>query len=391
LNWLPEEIDYDYTYSNRIHDIRELLEKHDNPKVAIAVANRVCQLVRQLEGNTARIQKIKRWRNRIAQKYNLSGEIGTENKLAYGHLIVAVQPKSRYCWIVPELHFSQNQEAEPVAIDIEPIPIDINDIDIKNNNDDNDGNDIFRGVDALQQEINKEVQRGIKCQYNEVPHYLSKCLIKADKILYNQNILSPAIVEIFLPGKYLHTKIHDEWSITDQSNEAYTLGENREFIVRSLERATKEKLKMNLKTAWEKWKDSLQDRQVVDRFGEVDSQNCTRFFNYYNTKHEMPGVKFIDGFPQKEQHDILRDLIYCCLPFAFWTYEKFDCLQTIRALDALIGSANLSNFRDLAIAIMRKRNESPDNPIRELGMLCDCPERMPTLPANATSSRLHTS
>jgi hypothetical protein len=105
----------------------------------------------------------------------------------------------------------------------------------------------------------------------------------------------------------------------------------------------------------------------------------------------MPGVKFIDGFPQKDQHTILGTLIDCCFPFAFWTYEKFDCLKTIRALDELISSANLSNFRDLAIAIKQKRNESPDNPIRELGMLCDCPERMPTLPANATSSRLHIS
>ncbi len=338
-----EEIYPDCPSLNQINTIQQVLEKYDNPEVAIAFANRTYQLIQSTCEGKERdgdLENIQAWRDRVAQQYNISPDFGIENK--HGYLLVAIVPKPSHFLISPELHLTNGQI----------IPIDI--------------------------------YKGVKCQFDEVPNYLSEIIKEAEKtLLQNYQGIGSVTLEIFLPWQYLDRRIH-EWPVTDELEDRCNLSEHRAFIVRSLERARKPGLQLKLKKAWRKWEECLQNNQIVGNFYELDCSNCTLYFDY----SQQPGIKFGNGLPEgvEKRQKIFKQLIKSCVPFAFWTYQQFNWETTMQALNALLDAAgNLQDFQELASAIMRKRNTSPNSPISELGMLCDCPERMPTLSDAKTS------
>jgi hypothetical protein len=342
-----EEIYPDCPPLNQIDTIQQLLEKYDDPQIAIAFANRTYQLIqRNCEGEQrdGDLEKIRGWRDRVAQKHNISSNFGNKNKSIYGYLLVAATNPTitGQVEISSELHLTNG----------EMIPID--------------------------------THKQVKCHFDKLPNYLSDIIKDAEEKLRNCQGIGSVTLEIFLPWQYLDRRIH-EWPVTDELEYRCNLSEHRAFIVRSLDRAKEASLKNKLEEAWRILDKCFPNNQIVGNFHEVDCSNCTIYFDY----RQKPGIKFGNGLPDKveERQKILRKLTTSCIPFAFWTYEKFDWHYTIQTLNSLLAAGNLQDFRKLAIAIMRKRNESPDNPIRELGMLCDCPERMPTIP-DAKSSPL---
>ena len=128
--------------------------------------------------------------------------------------------------------------------------------------------------------------------------------------------------------------------------------------MRSLDRVTIPGLQLKLRHSWE----------ILEKSTEID---CTLV-------ELLP-----DGLPEEleTRRETLKDLVKSPVLFAFWIQDsKFDRNTTLVSFEQLLKRENLTEFANLAEEIKRKRQ--PTCPISNLGMLCDCPHRLPTIPTN---------
>ncbi|MBO9998016.1 MAG: hypothetical protein J7641_03245 [Cyanobacteria bacterium SID2] len=336
-------------FFDRVGAIREILERYDDPKLAIAFVNRAIRLLIALENiEDDVIQNLENWRDKIADSHRVPKIIGMGNKNLHGYLLVPIQLQAGHVTIYPQLYITEDDRTYP---EIEKI----------------------------------ESTWGIQCQINDVSNYLSETIAEAEKKLEVLKGEDTITLEVFLPWQYLDSHVH-EWDVTDELDDPCQLHVYRKFLVRSLDRATISGLKLKLKKAWNCLQNCLQNGSIDRSFDKFDCSSCKPLPALVG----KPGVKLGGGLPEniEQREAILKNLVKSAIPIAFWTYQQFDLNETIEAFDMLLTVDNLKSFRNLAKAIREKRNAENPNPVhQDLGMLCDCPTRLPTLPGQGSPLR----
>ena len=210
---------------------------------------------------------------------------------------------------------------------------------------------------------------------------LSKWVEQAEqKILNNPNCAKrPISIELFLPYQLLGERI-DEWQTIDEFGDRCKLSVERGFIVRSFERATKPGLRLKLEEGWRILKMHVENSSLSANCVEID---CTCDPSLSEIMYaNISGVKLPKGLPEDPdiRKEALKKLVKAPVPIAFWTNNpKSDCRQVITAFDRLLKRENLEEFANLAREIKNQRIST--SPIQTLGMLCDCPDRLPSLEA----------
>lgn len=355
------ELEEIYPHCPRIeipNGVREILETYDDPKIAVAFANRTIALIQKLEDGDRDVSKIVAWRDRIAQTHQVDPHLGIPKKsqLAHGYLLVSVQPQATGVHLFAELHFADDRLPEPIDLDPNNLGIFCE----------------FSGDGDV--EISRILQDP-----------LSKLIEKAELKLIDCQGKVPVTIEIFLPLEYLDRRVH-EWQVMNELQQSCQLGEHRAFIVRSLDRARKPILSSKIKSSWTGIREWI-DKNQIDRYClEIDAPICDGLET--NLLLGKLGVKLAAGLPEDraKRQSVLSNLVTSAIPFAFWVHEvEFECCQTVKAFNSLFIAQNLTNFSKLATAIQEQRVRK--NPIYHLGMLCDCPERMPTLPGQTQVPR----
>ena len=207
---------------------------------------------------------------------------------------------------------------------------------------------------------------GIKT--DEIPNWiaeqlaepLSKWVQQAERQLLENKTLKidrQTVIEIFLQWQLLDARV-DEWDAIDDLQEPCKLREHRGFIVRSLDRVTSSGLQLQLRQSW----------QTLEKSSEID-----------RTLVEL----LPEGLPEdlETRQENLKELVKSPVLIAFWTHDpQFDRKTTLAAFEQLLKRENLIEFANLAEEIKRQRQLIC--PISNLGMLCDCPHRLPTIPTN---------
>ncbi len=213
-------------------------------------------------------------------------------------------------------------------------------------------------------------QRGIVCELDgidgtdilgviaeKLAEPLSNWVQQAERQLLKFKVYRQTVIEIFLPWQLLDARV-DEWGILDDLKEPCKLRDHRGFIVRSLDRVTSEGLQLQLYRSWETLKKSAEiDRSLIELL--------------------LEGLPEDPEARQKQLKNILKSPVL----FAFWTLNSESNREaTLASFEKLLKRDNLIEFANLAEEIKHKRKS--DQPISNLGMLCDCAERLPTIPTN---------
>jgi hypothetical protein len=99
--------------------------------------------------------------------------------------------------------------------------------------------------------------------------------------------------------------------------------------------------------------------------------------NLSTVLHKKMVFKFLATLPDDEEHlkRLLSEILFSKVLVWFWSYSSpQDCSSLDSNLDTILRSANLQDSACLAEAICNNRQTLPN-----LGVLCECPTRLPVL------------
>ncbi len=348
----------DCGYSDSRDDrVREALEKCDKPKLTVAFANRSIEFIQKLDVDRD-VSGISNWRDRIAETHQVDRTIGIENQGKSTYLLVSVNRQARGINLCAELH-QTGKLPEPIDVESER-----------------------RGIFCEFQSKDSDISQLMK-------EPLSQLLKEAEELLDNCHTFT---LEIFLPWQHLNERVH-EWEIFDVLGDSSRLSDEYAFIVRSLDRALNSKLKRDLAEKLQCLSDCIDQTSILSNFIELRDLDCKELFeitSLINLSLGKLGVKLAVGLPtiQEKRNEMLKALVKSSIPIALWVHEtdtQVNCCQILQEFDNLLIAKNLKRFCELAKEIRSKRVIG--NPIYHLGMLCDCPERMPTLSNQSNVSR----
>lgn len=324
---------------NTIDEIRQLLSIHDRPKLTRAFVQSAIAAIRQYDRDRD-FSSLDEW---------CKGEEIVNQPLPRGYLLVSLQQKAGNITAVAELHL-QGEDPQPLE----------------------SGNGSGFGFVIEPEDIAEQLAEP-----------LSKWVEQAERQLcQNSAINRQIVIEFFLPWQLLDTRV-EEWNVSDELGDLCQLREHRGSIVRSLDRVLNSGLQLRLREGWEILTTHIQQNSIRENCAEIDCACQTP--TYPSQLSKKPSVKLPKGLPQDRElrRQLIKDLLKSPIPIALWTHNPtFDYKTTIEAFDTLLTRENLREFANLADEIRNHRQTRPVNPIFDLGMLCDCPHRLPTLPTN---------
>ncbi|MDY6941106.1 MAG: hypothetical protein SWY16_26040 [Cyanobacteriota bacterium] len=342
--------------------VRQVLEKYDKPELAVAFANRAIGLIAKLEGDARDTSAIADWREQIAQIHAVDPKIGipVHSQQIDAYLLVALRRQGGSIHLLAELHRTGEKYGQP--IDLDP------------NN------------------------RWFSCTFSDdgdveisqtIAEPLSRLIEEAE--LRSDKEITSFTLEFFLPPEYLDLRVH-EWEIIDGFDKRTKLGEYCPFIVRSLERAMNPRWLQNFNRSWMSWSQNISASQTIARHCiDVRDSTCEELSSG-NVLINKIGVKLAAGLPEdrERRNSIFWMLIKSHVPVTFWI-DRAECCgerviqQVIQDFNGFLTTSSLNNFSLLAREIQKKR--IPGKATYHLGMLCDCPERIPTLPSQPNIPR----
>ncbi len=330
--------------------IRELLERYDaNPKgLVLAVRFVECaiaELRRSNEGNDRDLTALEAWRDRIAQKHKISVEVPelTAPTACHAYLLVALKESGRV-----------TQEGADVTVFVE-----------------------LRVTGELAP-IAFEATRVI-CPFDRVASYVSDWIQKAEEALPPYNC-DEVTLEVFLSCSHLEEDVAN-WEVQNKAKRPRPLGKYRGLLVRSFNRASDEKLQKSLEVKWQLLK-SLEANTVSAQFHWQEHCPTPGDLSTY-LKHKL-GLQLLAELPtdRTQRMDILDDIIDAAVPIALWSteFDQGTAAELKTQFNDLLRDSQLTNFADLAHQWRMKRAQPDNGVIKNIRLLCDCPDRWPTLP-----------
>jgi hypothetical protein len=218
------------------------------------------------------------------------------------------------------------------------------------------------------------LEPGKKCSIHEVSDLLTEAIRAAGNEVKT--------IEFFLPWQHLNQPVH-QWEIQvsqrlQGKHSRRSLWKiPRDTLVRSLDRLKEED--------WiDEWIDDMKvlwsqlQNMAMENF--QDFYCCANSLDYESLETDLLNklvFKFLSGLPedQDDLKDLLSIVIFSKVPVWFWSYGcPRDSIAFSAAIDALLCTQNLTDSATFAQAIRKQRVKLP-----HLGVLCDCPTRLPVL------------
>lgn len=185
-------------------------------------------------------------------------------------------------------------------------------------------------------------------------------------------------IEAFLPWQHFHQRIH-EWQINVGLGRPKRLRSFRDTVVRSLDRLTQ--------PDWvEEWLETLGDRwnclqgcceQELGQYCHKSETCDCEALEEDLFELECLVFKLLAALPEavEDLEQLLSLVIWSGIPIWFWSYGCLeDSKPLLKTIDTLLTADNLQDSATFAAAIRKQRKTLPD-----LGVLCDCPTRLPVL------------
>lgn len=331
---------------NKFPEILKILKDYHTSELVITFAE--CLIGEIQKTNQAMnsvcpyFEKLKQWRDRFAQKYNVQPKVITNSSLK-SYLLISIQERVGNV----NIYLQSKVGDEPIK------PVDIS-----------------------------EDSPGFNCDFDEIPKYLPDWVNMVEQSLLSYSDIELLTLEVFLQYCRFDENIAEEWKISKpKRNNPIPLRNARSFIVRSLDRVIDRTLKISLEKKWKILEDCVQKNDVLKSF--CQPKTCPSDGDLQSLLIDKPGLKLVTPLPEndKEREDLFWDIIDAGVPIALWS-DHLDCTsdETSKEFDKILNNSNLTDFADLAKKIQQARAESEI--LRSLKMLCDCPHRLPTIPTN---------
>lgn len=328
---------------NELAQIQELLAEYDKPELAIRfVEFLMIELRRSSEERD--LAHIEQWRDRIAQQHNIDLEDPQSIEERQGYLLLALQESGRqtqkdgaFVTVFSELH---------VTGEIAPIEFDAS---------------------------------AVTCSLDEVAGHLSRLIRKAENALIPYQC-AEVTLEVFLPCIHLEEGVA-EWKVRDENNRHLDLGFHRSFVIRSLDRALNQTMHVTLKRNWDLLK-TYTAQTLGDKFHYEEC--CSGSGVLKSRLIKKLGLQVLAELPvdRKQRLDIFYDIVNSAVPIALWSTQLENCTanELKTEFNCLLEASRLTNVADLAQNWRIKRAASDNRVIKNIRLLCDCPERLPSLP-----------
>ncbi|MGF1477964.1 MAG: effector-associated domain EAD1-containing protein [Cyanophyceae cyanobacterium] len=343
------EVFRDHPSLNDLKSFRQIFSKYDSPELTVAFIDSAIEIItKQTQRN---FDELRSWRDNLVRKHNIT--VPPKLTSLHGYVLVALVRKAKSVQLFAELHLAG-----------QPHPLDS----------DSDG---MRGFSC-------ELPNGKLVDVDKLlANPLYSWLDQAASILLEKEISHQAVLEIFLPRDLLEEQVF-EWEALDELQEISKLGDRYRLLVRSLERATHPLLLLKVREGWQRLQKCLTANSVCQEFIEVDFSSSQDTFAGQLISGKV-GAKVISGLPDDSvaRKEALKQLILSQMPIVLWTHcADFDRDEICEAFDSLLIADNLREVAQLAQSIQEKRLATSANPIQTLGILCDNPDRLPTIPTN---------
>ncbi len=335
--------------------IQAFLVRHDNPKLALRFVEFVIvELQRSDEESSRDLTALEAWRDRIAQKYNILVEAPEPSAptARHGYLLVALKESGR-----------KTQEGADVTVFVElrvtgeltPIAFDAT---------------------------------SVTCPFDQVARHVSRWIHKAEEALLPYEC-GRVTLELFLPCVHLEENIA-AWEVQNEQGLPIALGGQRGFVVRSLERVLNRTTQTVLKQKWRLLENCVGVNNVYDRFHLQEA--CPVPGTLLTFLEDSLGLRLVAKLPsdREQRKALLYDIINSAVPIALWSteFDQFSAAELKTQVDHLLSASQLTNFADLATQWRRKRAQNENGVIKNIRLLCDCPDRWPTLPDSTRTEDL---
>jgi hypothetical protein len=326
--------------------IQELIESYQ-PELAVRFAAHVMvEFQKDGRGLTAVVRCVEQWRDRTANQHNISPQPPPPVQVQQqGYLLVALQARVQNdSFIVySELHVTGKKD---------PVPYD--------------------------------GKTPVILTLDEVPKHLSKLIHQAEESLPDHSS-GEITLELFLPCEHLDMNVAG-WEVLNKKENLRPLGKYRSFVIRSFERAKNTAMQKAVNHKWVFLKNCERDKDACDRFHPQTT--CPAAGDLSLDLKDKPGLKLLAELPSDrgDYLDILDDIIESGVPLALWfsAAEGVSAAEKLTEFDSLLQSCSgdLTDFSRLATRWAQQRKDSPLEAIEHFRLLCDRPDRWPTLPSN---------
>jgi hypothetical protein len=321
--------------------IQELIESYQ-PELAVRFAAHVMvEFQKDGRGLTAVVRCVEQWRDRIANQHNIPLNPPPPAQVQQqGYLLVALQERAQNDSFIVYSELHVTDEKDPVPCGIEPVILTL----------------------------------------DEVPQHLSALIHQAEEelVAYGSGRIT---LELFLPWNHLNIDVA-RWEVLNKRGRSRPLGKHRSFVIRSYDRAVDPATQAELKRKWRFLTDCEPGDDLCDRFHLQET--CPTAGDLLIHLKDKPGLRLLAECPEdpSDYLDILNDIIDSAVPMALWfcAAEDISTADRLTAFDSLLTSCcgDLTDFSKLA----DQRERSSLAASEHFRLLCDRPDRWPTLPSN---------
>jgi vWA-MoxR associated protein C-terminal domain len=321
--------------------IQKLIESYQ-PELAVWFAAHIMTEF-QKDGRdlTAVVKCVEQWRDRIANQHNIPLNPPPPAQVQQqGYLLVALQERAQNDSFIVYSELHVTDEKDPVPCGIEPVILTL----------------------------------------DEVPQHLSALIHQAEEelVAYGSGRIT---LELFLPWNHLNIDVA-RWEVLNKRGRSRPLGKHRSFVIRSYDRAVDPATQAELKRKWRFLTDCEPGDDLCDRFHLQET--CPTAGDLLIHLKDKPGLRLLAECPEdpSDYLDILNDIIDSAVPMALWfcAAEDISTADRLTAFDSLLTSCcgDLTDFSKLA----DQRERSSLAASEHFRLLCDRPDRWPTLPSN---------
>ena len=339
------EIRVDCPSLNTLNEIQDLLTSYDKPVLAVRfVEFAIEEFARSQDTHTRDLTRLKGWRDRIAQQFNVPNPAPKLNQIpnAHAYLMVTLEELGAQVIVYPELHIS----GKDLPIDFGATPD--------------------------------------KSDFNSVGTVLSKWIQMAEKTIAAEGVDEAEVtLEVFLPCRYLEEEIETTWRICDRRGSEFEFGVHRRFVVRSFDRIDHQPTQQSLKNTWSQLQICVKDDDACRQFHtQAKCPEKPGTLRAVLNDKQATGLKFVAAFPQdsSQRKGLLYEIIDAGIPIALWSSEQMDADSNMieAEFNDFLSKSQVTNFADLARQWREKRRNSRLS--TSMRLLCDRPDRVPKLP-----------
>lgn len=333
---------------SQLEQVQSLLQTFDRPDLAVRFVEFViAEFQRQDEGQNRDLAALEQWRDRIAQVHNVALQQlePPASKTRQGYLLVSLQPSGR-----------QTQRAGAFVT-------------------------MFAELQVAGETASIEFGAlSTTCPLNKVADHLSKLIRKAEVALIPYEC-SEVVVELFLPCCHLEENVAI-WQVKNEQERLRPLGTHRRFPVRSFERAANQTKRIALSQKWQLLENCVATKTVSKQFHPQTV--CPQPGDLEALLSNRPGLQLLAALPDdpEQRTEIFYDIINSAVPIALWCSQLDGCsvADLESQFNQLLGDIQLTDFAELAQQWRRRRAEPDHEAIKHIRLLCDCPDRWPSLP-----------